>query len=66
VAEETAKYLACNKTQHNHMAALRYIKLSHELVYEPKKCAAEQRVKMTARHMTTTQDVLKSKHTFHL
>jgi len=57
VAEETAEHLACNKTHNNHMAALRYIKLTHGLVYELKKCAVEQRVNMTVRHMTSTRDV---------
>jgi len=55
VAEETAEHLACNKTHHNHMAA--HIKLTHGLVYELKKCTVEQRVNMTARHMTSTRDV---------
>ena len=46
-----------NKTHHNHTAELRYIKLTHGLVYELKKCAVEQRVNMTASHMTSTRDV---------
>ena len=61
VAEETAEHLACNKTHHNQMAALRYIKLTHGLVDELKKCAVERRVNMTARHMTSTQDVFSKK-----
>jgi len=56
VAEETAEHLPCNKTHHNHMAALRYIKLTHGLVYELKKCAVEQRVNTTARHMTNKRE----------
>ena len=42
---------------HNHMAALRYIKLTHGLAYELKKCAVEQRVNMTARNITRKRDV---------
>jgi hypothetical protein len=57
VGEETAEQIVCNTTGHNHIAALRYMKLTHGLVYKLKKCAVEQRVNMIARHMTSTRVV---------
>jgi hypothetical protein len=61
VDEETAEHLACNKSHHNHTATLQYIKLTHGLVYELNKCAVEQRVNTTVRHMTSTRDVFSKK-----